>query len=427
MKVAFYTLGCKVNMYETEYLMNEFNKRNYDIISNTDLADVYVINTCTVTNSSDIKSKKLIRKAIKQNKNAIIVVMGCLSQYRHKELADIRDINILIGNKDKSKVVDYIEEYIKNKERIIKIYDLSNQQFESMEIDKFFNKTRAFVKIQDGCNNYCSYCIIPYVRGNVRSKPKEDVIKEITNLVHNGYIEIVLSGIHTGSYGSDLSNYSFAMLLQDIVKIHGLKRLRISSIEITELNNDILELIKKYEVIVDHLHIPLQSGSDKILKLMNRKYDTKYFRDIITKIRNIKPDISITTDVIVGFPNETDQDFNDTVNYINDIKFSKLHVFPYSKRDNTKAIELHNHIDESIKKIRVNKLVELSKELEKEYMDKFLNKETEVLIEKNDKNYSIGHTTNYLLVKINQQLCSGLIVKVKLLEVAYPYIIAKID
>ena len=331
MTVAFYTLGCKVNLYESEYLINEFRKRNYKIVDFNDKADIYIINTCTVTNTSDVKSKKMIRKAIRQNKDAIIVVMGCLAQIKHKELSNIKEIDILIGNKDKSKVVDYVEQYIKAKERIIKIYDLKNLPFENMDIDCFYDRTRAFVKIQDGCNNYCSYCIIPYVKGNIRSKSPHDVINEINNLVNNGYLEIVLTGIHTGSYGRDLNNYSLAKLLKEIVKIKNLKRLRISSIEITEIDDEILNLIKEHKVIVDHLHIPLQSGCNKILKAMNRKYDVEYYNDVINKIRAIRPIIAITTDVIVGFPGETDEDFNDTYNFIKKIKFSKLHVFPYSK------------------------------------------------------------------------------------------------
>ncbi len=428
MKVAFYTLGCKVNMYETEYLKNEFYKKDYEITSFNDLADIYIINTCTVTNQSDVKSKRAIKRAIKKNIDAIVVVMGCYSQYKHDELSMIDGIDIIIGNKDKSKIVDYIEEYIKTKEKITKIYDLSNQQFELMEMDNFLDKTRAFVKIQDGCNNYCSYCIIPYIRGRVRSKLKDDVINEITKLVANGYVEIVLTGIHTGSYGLDLLNISFSLLLNDIVKIKGLKRLRISSIEITELNNDILKLIKSNEVIVDHLHIPLQSGSDKILKLMNRKYDVNYYKEIINKIRNIRPNISITTDIIVGFPGETDDDFNDTYRFINEIKFSKLHVFPYSKRENTKAIELDNHVDNSVKKKRVEILIQLSKHLEKEYMNNFINKELEVLVETNINNYSIGYSSNYLLVKVKDELVHlGQIIRVKCVKIDYPCVTAQID
>ncbi|MDD4036665.1 MAG: tRNA (N(6)-L-threonylcarbamoyladenosine(37)-C(2))-methylthiotransferase MtaB [Bacilli bacterium] len=423
MKVAIYTLGCKVNTYESEYIMDQLISKGYELVPFNEYADVYIINTCTVTNVSDSKSMKSIRQAINRNREAIIVVMGCLSQYRFTELKENKNIDILIGNKDKSKIVDYLEAYIKTKEKQYKIYNLTKEQFESMEITNFHNRTRAFVKIQDGCNNYCSYCIIAYVRGSIRSKPKEAVLREIANLVDNGYQEVVLTGIHTGSYGQDLKNYSFEELLADIIKIPNLKRLRISSIEITELTPNILTLLAKSDIIVDHLHIPLQAGCNKILKLMNRKYDTEYFLKKINQIRNIRPNISITTDVIVGFPGETEADFIETYNFIKQVNFAKLHVFPYSKRDNTKAAEMPNQIKEVIKKERVQKLLKLSKELELNYMNKFIGKDLEVLFETNKKDYSIGHTSNYLLVKLdNTKFKSGDLVTVKLDKINYPYI-----
>lgn len=423
MKAAIYTLGCKVNAYESEYIINQLISKGYEIVPFNTLADIYIINTCTVTNISDSKSMKAINKAINKKNNAIIVVIGCLVQSKFNSLKENRDIDILIGNKDKSKIVDYIEEYIKTKEKKHKIYDLTKGQFESMEITNFHNKTRAFIKIQDGCNNYCSYCIIPYVRGNIRSKPKEKVISEITTLVEKGYKEIVLTGIHTGSYGRDLKDCSFVQLLNDIIKIPNLKRVRISSIEITELTPDFLKLLDQTEIIVDHLHIPLQSGSDKILKLMNRKYNTKYFIDKINQIRSIKPNISITTDVIVGFPGETEEDFNETYNFIKQVNFSKIHVFPYSKRDGTKASKMSNHVKESVKKERVHKLLNLSKELELNYMKKFIGKKLEVLFESSKKGYSIGHTSNYLLVKLDSnKFKSGDLINIKLTDIDYPYI-----
>jgi threonylcarbamoyladenosine tRNA methylthiotransferase MtaB len=427
MTVAFYTLGCKVNTYETEFLMNEFTKRNYEIVPFKDKADIYVINTCTVTNTSDAKSRKIIHRVVREHKGAVIVVMGCFIQLKYKELEQNKDISIIIGNKDKSKVVDYVEAYLKNRERIIKIYDLRKQTFESMEINSFLGRTRAFVKIQDGCNNFCSYCVIPYVRGNVRSKPMEDVIREITNLVNNGYIEIVLTGIHTGNYGRDLGNISLTTLLKEIIKIDGLKRVRISSIEITELNDDILEVLKDSKVIADHLHVPLQAGSNKILKLMNRKYDTNYFMDKINIIRSIRPDISITTDIIVGFPQETEEDFMDTYNFAKKIEFSKIHVFPYSKRDNTVAAKLEGHVDEVTKKDRVNRLIQLSECLEKKYMNKFIGKEVEAIFETYKDDYYMGHSSNYLEVKIkSDEDIKGKIVKIEITDIAYPYVLGKV-
>lgn len=422
MKVGIYTLGCKVNTYESEYIMSLFKDKGYQICDFNDKCDVYIINTCTVTNQSDSKSKKIIREAIRNNPDSCVVAMGCFVE-ANKDV-DIEGIDILIGNKDKSKVVELVEEYFKNKNQIKDLYSDLGTIFEDMEISTFEGRTRAFVKIQDGCENYCSYCIIPYVRGKCRSKEKVKVISEITKLVNNGYKEIVLTGIHTGNYGRDLDT-DFADLLESIVKIEGLYRLRISSIEITELNDRVLDIIKNNNIIADHLHIPLQAGSDTILKLMNRKYDKEYFRNMIKKIRNIRPDISISTDIIVGFPGETEELFNETIEFSRELEFSKIHVFPYSVRKNTPASKFPNQLDNSVKKDRARKLIEVSQELEKKYMSKFLNKEVEVLIENSKDGSSYGHTSNYLYVKTDNKYNSEDIVNVSLSNINYPYIEGK--
>ena len=292
-----------------------------------------------------------------------------------------------------------------------------------------FDKTRAFVKIQDGCNNFCSYCIIPYTRGNVRSKKKDDVIEEVKSLINNGHKEIVLTGIHTGNYGVEFENYNFANLLNDLVQIKGLERLRISSIEITEITDEVLNIIKNNTILVDHMHIPLQSGSNEVLKRMNRKYNKEYFIDKINLIRKIRPDISITTDVIVGFPGETEEEFLETIETINKIKFSKLHVFPYSKRDKTEAAEFSNQIDQITKKERAKILIKISKELEIDYMNKFLNKDLIFIPEIEKEGFVIGHTGNYLLIKTlgNKELLNKNI-KVNIKSVNYPSLIGeKID
>lgn len=417
MKVGVYTLGCKVNLYESEYIMSLFKDRGYTISDFNDICDIYIINTCSVTNQSDSKSRKIINQAIKKNPNSCVVAMGCFIE-ANKDIT-IDGVDILIGNKNKSKIVDLVEEYFKNKKQIIALYKDLDSSFEDMEIKTFPGRTRAFVKIQDGCENFCTYCIIPYVRGKCRSKDKSKVIEEITSLVENGYKEIVLTGIHTGNYGRDLDS-DFANLLKEIVKIPNLYRVRISSIEITELTDEVLDIIKDNDVIANHLHIPLQAGCNKILKSMNRKYDTKYFIDKINYIRKLRPDISISTDVIVGFPNELEEDFIETYNLCKEIKFSKIHVFPYSPRKNTPASKFPNQIPGDIKKDRCRKLIDLSKELEEEYMKKFINSEIEVLIENNKNNYSYGHTSNYLSVKINDLYNSEDIVKVKITDVDYP-------
>lgn len=424
MKFYIYTLGCKVNSYESRIMTEDLINAGYvEEKDNNIPADIYIINTCSVTNTADSKSLKLIRQAIKKNKDAIIVVCGCLAQVK-PETVNIEGVDIVIGNKNKSKVSEYINEYVKNKNKKTDIYDISNVEFETMKLNNF-DKTRAFIKIQDGCNNFCAYCIIPYTRGSVRSKPREDILNEIDHLTLNGHKEIVLTGIHTGNYGSEFDNYDFADLLNEIVKIKKLSRIRISSIEITELNDRVLEIIKNNNVLVDHLHIPLQSGSDEILKLMNRKYDTKYFIEKINKIRKIRPDISITTDVIVGFPNETDKNFNETMETIKKVDFSKLHVFPYSKREGTKAATMEGQIKEEVKKQRVMELLKLSKELENKYMNKFIGKTLTFIPEVYKDGYLIGHTGNYLLIKLKG--CEELLhkeVSVKLMENQYPYIIS---
>lgn len=401
MKVSFYTLGCKVNLYETEVVINSFKKKGYEIVNFNDLADIVIINTCTVTNNSDKKSRNIIRQAVKNNKDAIIVVMGCYSQVRVDDIKEIDGVNIIIGNTNKSRVVELVEEYIKTNKNITMIEDIMNTTFEPMVLDSFETKTRAFVKIQEGCNNFCSYCIIPYARGNIRSKCKEDVIKEITCLTNNGYKEVVLTGIHTGHYGKERYDYDFSDLLNELCQIDKLLRIRISSIEITELDDKFLNVLKNNKKIVNHIHIPLQSGCDKTLKNMNRKYDTKDFFNKINEIRKIRRDISITTDLIVGFPNETEEDFDDTYEFLKKINFSKIHVFPYSRRKGTPADLMENQVDEKIKKERVKKVMELSKELEINYMNKFINTELEILVEKCEEGIIFGHTSNYVGIKTN--------------------------
>ena len=422
MKFYIYTLGCKVNTYESNVMRDKLLNKGY--VEGTELnSDVYIINTCTVTNTSDNKSLKMVRRVIKNKPNSIVVVVGCMTQVNSKLLDDL-NVSIILGNSGKSKIVEYIEEYKNTKKQIKIIDDIMEKDFEDMCLNNF-NKTRAFVKIEDGCENFCSYCIIPYARGKVRSKNPSVVIEEITNLVRDGHKEIVLTGIHTGHYGSDI-NYSFSKLLKNIEKIKGLERLRISSIEITELDDEFLNVLKNSKILVDHMHIPLQSGSNEILKAMNRKYDKEYFINKINKIRKIKPNISITTDLIVGFPGETEELFNETIDTINKIKFSKIHVFPFSLRKGTKAEELPNHIDDVTKKERVKKILEISKKLELEYFNKFINKEVEFLPEIYKDGYIIGHTDNYLLVKTKGNIENlNELTKVKLEKVEYPYIIGK--
>ena len=421
MKAAIHTLGCKVNIYESEYIINILKENGYQIVDFDSKADIYIINTCTVTNTSDKKSEKMIKRARKQNKDAIIVAMGCHAQIK----GDNIDADIIIGNKDKSKIISLIEEYQENKNKIKRIYNLDNVSFEDMYISSFNSHTRAFVKIQDGCDAFCSYCIIPYARGPIRSKDPKTVIKEITSLVENGYKEIILTGIHTGKYGKDI-NYTFEQLLKEIIKIKNLYRIRISSIEINELTDPILNLIKDNQVIAKHLHIPLQSGSDKILKLMDRKYDLKFYKDRIEKIRKMIKDVSITTDLIVGFPNEDEKDMEDTLKFLKEIKFTKIHTFPYSKREGTKAASMENQIDETIKRKRVKTVLELSDQLEQDFYQSKLNETEEVIIEQTKDGKSYGYTSNYIKVEINSPLKPNEVISVKINKVNNKKVTGKI-
>ena len=411
MTVAIYSLGCKVNIYESEYVEELLKNHNYEIVPFDNVADIYIINTCSVTNESDKKSRKAINSAKKKNKDAIIVVMGCYSQVKSNEI----EADIVLGNQDKSKIIEYLDEYIAKNHSIKKIYNLrENNNFEKMFITNFDNHTRAFVKIEDGCNSFCTYCIIPYTRGKIRSKSIEEVEKEVTALVKNGYKEIVLTGIHTGKYGIDLENMNLEKLLRKLVTIPNIYRIRLSSIEINEITEGIMDLIQNNYIIAGHFHIPLQSGSNKILKLMNRKYTKEEFIEKIEKIKKLRKDISITTDLIVGFPEETEEDFQETINTLKKINFTKIHTFPYSKRDGTVASKMQNQIDGTIKKKRVKEILRLSNELEKKYYQQHIGKILEGVTEVKKDGTVLVHTTNFIPIILNKKEPNNIIVKVKI-------------
>ena len=408
MKIFIETLGCKVNTYESEVIKEEFLRNGYELADNLSDANVIVVNTCSVTNQSDAKSRKVIRNARKNNKNAILVVCGCSSQNHQDELKDL-GADILIGNKDKSKIFDYVNNY--DNKQIINYYNMINTDFEKMSLDNYSERTRAFVKIQDGCNNYCSYCIIPYLRGTIRNKDLNDAINEINTLVNNGFKEIVLTGIHTGSYPE------LVKLIQEISKNDKLERIRISSIEATEINDEFLKELKNNNKICNHMHIPVQAACDNTLKKMNRKYDMNKFKEIINKIREVRPDINITTDLIVGFPTETKEDFLESYNNANEIKFGKIHVFPYSKRDGTVAAKMKSIVTDAEKKERTHKMITLSNKLENEYYNKFIDKTLSVLVEEVFDKYCTGHTDNYIKVIINKNLEHNKFYNVKIIKV----------
>lgn len=411
MKVGICSLGCKVNIYESELVTNILKNNNYTVVDFEDKADIYIINTCSVTNESDKKSRKMINRAKKNNPAAIIIVMGCYSQVNAEDI----DADIVLGNKDKSKIVEIIEEYIKTKQKKKIIYDLTKVDFEKMEITNFDSHTRAFVKIQDGCNAFCSYCIIPYVRGRVRSKDPEDVIKEVTTLVEKGYKEIVLTGIHTGRYGTDI-NTTLEELLNKLVNIPNIYRIRLSSIEINEITPGIKDLLKENKVMAKHLHIPLQSGSNKILKLMNRRYNKEEFLSMVDNLRDI-PDISLTTDLIVGFPNEDEEEFNETIDTLKKIGFTKIHTFPYSKRKGTPAATMDNQVSPEEKKRRVHRILDLSNKYEHNFYESKIGKIYDGVVEIHSNGTTIVHTSNFIPVIINDIVEEGTIVGVKIEKV----------
>lgn len=407
MKFNIVTFGCKVNQYESNMMKEKMLSSNFFYEENMSDANIIIVNTCSVTNVADKKCLKMIRRIKREYPNALLVVAGCSSQ-NNQNVYEALDVDILLGNKDKSKIAELIKEYLDTEKKYVKFYNERDLDFEDMLINDY-NHVRAFVKIEDGCDNFCSYCIIPFVRGSVRSKDFDTVIKEAKLLTEHGHKEIVLTGIHTGHYMSN--NHDLTDLINELSKIDDLLRIRISSIEITELNDKFLEMLKINKKVCNHLHIPLQAGSDEILKRMNRKYDLAYYEEKINKIRSIRPDISITTDIIVGFPYETDELFSETLEFSKKMNFSKIHVFPYSIRVGTAAASMPNQVDEVTKKVRVKKLMALSKKQEKEYYEKSKGKELDILVEECDNNVSIGHTSNYLMVTLNENLLVGKIYK----------------
>ncbi|BCB04879.1 tRNA (N(6)-L-threonylcarbamoyladenosine(37)-C(2))-methylthiotransferase MtaB [Bacillus sp. KH172YL63] len=422
--VAFHTLGCKVNHYETEAIWQLFKEEGYERVEYDSIADVYVINTCTVTNTGDKKSRQVIRRAIRKNPDGVICVTGCYAQTSPAEIMAIPGVDVVVGTQDRRKMLTYIEEYKKERQPINGVTNImKNRVYEELDVPAFTDRTRASLKIQEGCNNFCTFCIIPWARGLMRSRDPEEVIQQAQQLVDAGYKEIVLTGIHTGGYGEDMKNYNLAMLLKDLEqKVQGLKRIRISSIEASQLTDEVIEVIDQSEIVVRHLHIPLQSGSNTVLKRMRRKYTMEFFAERLEKLKKALPGLAVTSDVIVGFPGETEEEFMETYNFINEHKFSELHVFPYSKRTGTPAARMDDQIDEDIKNQRVHRLIELSNQLAKEYASQFEDEVLEVIPEEiyQDDHY-VGYTDNYLKVVFPaSEDMVGKLVKVKITKAGYP-------
>ncbi|MBM7554718.1 tRNA (N(6)-L-threonylcarbamoyladenosine(37)-C(2))-methylthiotransferase MtaB [Thalassobacillus pellis] len=426
--VAFHTLGCKVNHYETEAVWQLFKDQGYERVDFNRESDVYVINTCTVTNTGDKKSRQVIRRAIRKNPDGVICVTGCYAQTSPGEIMDIPGVDIVVGTQNRVKMLDYIEQYKKERQPINGVTNImKNRVYEELDVPYFTDRTRASLKIQEGCNNFCTFCIIPWARGLMRSRKPEDVISQAQQLVDAGYKEIVLTGIHTGGYGEDMKDYNLAMLLRELdEKVVGLKRIRISSIEASQITDEVIQVLNDSDKIVRHLHIPLQSGSDTVLKRMRRKYTMEFYKERVERIKEALPDLAITSDIIVGFPGETEEEFMETYEAVKEIGYSELHVFPFSKRTGTPAARMKEQVDDEVKHERVHRLIELSDQQAKTYASRFENEVLEVIPEEEDKDGQegvfVGYTDNYLKVKFRgSEDMIGQIVKVKITKAGYPY------
>ena len=421
MKFRIHTLGCKVNLYESEAIASQLLNEGFLKATDFENADVEIINTCTVTSTSDAKSRKLIRSIAKTNSNAVIVVMGCYSQLNPKSIESIDGVDIILGTNNRHKIPELIKEYVllKTPINIVKSSD-EYKTFEELELHSLTKHTRGFIKIQDGCENFCSYCAIPYARGPIKSRDAESITLEIKNLVSLGVKEIVLAGINTGTYGKDLKGISLASLLRKIImEVPDLYRVRLSSIELMEVTDELLDVLAEYpDKIARHLHIPLQAGADATLKRMHRKYDTKTYAKRIAEIRERLGDIAITTDCLAGFVGESEIDFECAMTFIQKMQFMMMHIFPYSRRKNTEADKMEGHLDPQLINKRAHLMQKLSQSMHKDYIAKYLGKEMDVLFEQRKQNLWIGHTTNYLEVAIdaNESDLTNEVRKVKLLS-----------
>ncbi len=411
--VSFYTLGCKVNQYETNAMEQQFIKNNYEIVENTQKADIYVINTCTVTNMAERKSRQMLRRVKEINPSAVLVVCGCYAQVAKNELEQISEIDIILGINEKNEIVQIVENYMEKmaeqdkRSQEAEIDDVSKQkEFLDFGDVTYTEKNRAVVKVQDGCNMFCSYCIIPYARGRIRSRKIESVVSEIKKIAKEKIKEVVITGIHVASYGKDFDNENTSKkirlidLLEAINKIDGIDRIRLSSLEPTIVDEEFATRLSKLDKICDHFHLSLQSGCDETLKRMNRKYTTQIYRDAVATLRKYYPEASFTTDVIVGFPGETDEEFAKTYEFLKEIDFYRLHVFKYSPRRGTVAEKMPNQIDGNKKEERSNKLIELSNNTENKHNKNYIDKTVKVLFEEFEDGFFKGHTTNYMMVKV---------------------------
>ncbi len=419
--VAFYTLGCKVNFYDTEAIWQLFKQEGYEQVDFDRTADVYLINTCTVTNTGDKKSRQIIRRAVRKNPEAIIAVTGCYAQTSPAEVMDIPGVDLVIGTQDRDKIMSYIRRIQAERQPINAVRNIMKTRvFEELDVPGFSERTRAFLKIQEGCNNFCTFCIIPWSRGLSRSRSPESVLKQARQLVEAGYREIVLTGIHTGGYGDDLEDYKLAHLLRDLDRVDGLRRVRISSIEASQITDDVIEVLNTSPKMCRHLHIPLQAGDDEVLKRMRRKYTTDEFAQKISKIHAAMPGVAVTTDVIVGFPGETEQMYRNGYRFMEQMGFAEMHVFPYSKRNGTPAARMEDQVDDETRHRRVHELIELSGRMRLDYARRFVGQVLDVIPERSKDRTDgrmAGHADNYLQVAFpGSEELTGRLCRVKLLE-----------
>ncbi|HHV38389.1 MAG TPA: tRNA (N(6)-L-threonylcarbamoyladenosine(37)-C(2))-methylthiotransferase MtaB [Tepidimicrobium sp.] len=431
-RVAFYTLGCKVNQYETEAMEELFHKRGYRTVDPDEEADIYVINTCTVTNLSDRKSRQFIRRAKRINEEAIVAVVGCYSQVATQEVESIEGVDVIIGTTARNRIVDLCEEVMEDRRRINIVESLKGRRdFERLSITDIESQTRAYMKIQDGCNQYCSYCIIPYARGPIRSRPLEDIVEESKRLAEAGFKEIVLTGIHVASYGKDLKDVDLLAVVDRVAEVRGIERIRLSSMEPRMVDEEFMKRAVANGKLCDHFHLSLQSGSDKVLKRMNRRYTTGEFKNIVELIRRYMPEAGITTDIIVGFPGETKEQFEESCQFVKDIGFSRVHVFKYSPRRGTPASEFEDQIHGDVKNRRSERLISLSQEVSQSFIDRYIGQVVEVLFEeesRGNKGYMEGYTTNYIRVKAKGcHDISGEILPVKIMGKENNILIGKIE
>lgn len=415
-KIAFITLGCKVNLYDTEAMAELFTEKGYEVVDFEEYADVYLINTCTVTNLGDKKSRQMIRRAKRINPNSVVVATGCYAQVASEEVAKIEGINIVIGTKNRSEIVETVENYVAENGVVNNVSDImAEKEFEPLQISRLTNRTRAYIKIQEGCNRYCTYCIIPYARGPIRSRKPEEVVEEVKKLAENGFKEVVLTGIHVASYGLDLGNITLADIIEKVHSVDGIERIRFSSMEPLAIDNEFVARMSKLPKVCDHYHLSLQSGCNRTLKRMNRKYNAEQYAEVCERLRNAFPNVAITTDIIVGFPDETEEDFKESLAFAERMKLDKIHTFPYSPKKGTPAAKMKNQISGDVKSQRSKEMIALSDKMNIDFLNNNIGKTVPVLFEDMENGFWQGHTTNYIkvLAKSDENL-NNKIVDVKL-------------